>query len=96
MKKLVLLLPAALLFFACTSQTVDKGTVTNSNITFSAENLSQGKMIYESSCARCHDLPTVTRFNDEKWKSLVAWMAPKAKLNSQQSDLVYLYVSNSN
>lgn len=96
MKKIILLASAALLFFACTSQKVDKGTAANTIVPASAESLSQGKMIYENSCGRCHDLPDVTKYNDEKWKSLVAWMAPKSRLNAQQADLVYFYVSTSN
>lgn len=96
MKKIVLLVPAAFLFIACATQSVDKGTAANTNVAANTESLTQGKMIYESSCGRCHDLPAVSRYTDEKWKSLVAWMAPKAKLNAQQSEMVYQYVSNSN
>ncbi len=94
MKKIFLLLPAAALIFACAPQTVNKGTP--STVAINSESISQGKMIYENNCGRCHDLPTVTKYNDEKWKSLIAWMGPKARLTAQQNDLVYQYVSNSN
>lgn len=99
MKKIILFAIIAVGFVACTSQKTNKGTATKTPIkttTPANENMAQGKVLFENNCGKCHDLPTVEKFNDEKWKSIVDWMAPKAKLTSQQADMVYLYVSNSN
>lgn len=83
---------------ACTSQKTNTGTTTQNPIpvTLANENMAQGKVLFENNCGKCHNLPNVEKFNDEKWKAIVDWMAPKAKLTTQQADLVFLYVSNSN
>lgn len=96
MKKIFLaLLAMALFLVACTSsQPVNKGTATNAVL--KVESLTQGKTLYENNCGKCHDLPAVASFNDEKWKSVIDWMAPKAKLNAQQTEMVYNYVTSSN
>ena len=99
MKRLFLLMILAISIAACTSQKPNTGTVTQTpiNVTTSVnENLAQGKVVFENNCGKCHGLPALEKYDDEKWKSIVDWMAPKAKLTSQQADLVYLYVSTSN
>ena len=99
MKRISLFGILALAIAACTSQKPNHGTTTEKPIVFTPstnENLAQGKVLFENNCGKCHDLPSVTSFNDEKWKSVVDWMAPKAKLTAQQADMVYSYVSNSN
>ena len=99
MKRLFLLMIIAIGIAACTSQKPNTGTFTQTpiNATTSVnENLAQGKVVFENNCGKCHGLPALEKYDDEKWKSIVDWMAPKAKLTSQQADLVYLYVSTSN
>lgn len=99
MKRLFLLMIIAIGIAACTSQKPNTGTVAQTpiNATTSVnENLAQGKVVFENNCGKCHGLPALEKYDDEKWKSIVDWMAPKAKLTSQQADLVYLYVSTSN
>lgn len=98
MKRIIFGISVAVGVSACTSQKPNTGTAAKNpmTVTLSTENMEQGKMLFENNCGRCHDLPNVKSFNDEKWKSIVDWMAPKSKLTAQQADLVYLYVSNSN
>lgn len=98
MKRIFLLTVAVIGVASCTSQKTNSGRTTQTpiKITPSNENMAQGKVLFENNCGKCHDLPTVEEYNDEKWKAIVDWMAPKAKLTPQQADLVYLYVSNSN
>ena len=97
MKKIIIpfvIIGSFILYSCSSSQPVNKGTSTN--VVLNAESITQGKTLYESNCGKCHTLPALEKYDDEKWKSIVAWMAPKAKLTSQQADLVYLYVSTSN
>lgn len=99
MKKFTIPFLVALSFILYSCSSTSTGTSSGKTISASAtttENFTLGKTIYESNCGKCHELPIVEKFNDEKWKSLVNWMAPKAKLTPQQADLVYFYVSNSN
>lgn len=58
--------------------------------------LTEGKTIFENSCARCHDLPDPKSHNDQEWIGIMNVMAPKAKLTDKQSELVYNYVTSVN
>ena len=55
--------------------------------------ISEGKTIYENSCAKCHELPNPKDYNDEQWVGIVNAMSPKAGLNAKQSELVYDYIT---
>jgi mono/diheme cytochrome c family protein len=80
MKRISLFGILTLAIAACTSQKPNQGTTTEKPIVVTPstnENLAQGKVLFENNCGKCHDLPSVTSFNDEKWKSVVDWMAPK-------------------
>lgn len=61
-----------------------------------AEMLAEGKTIFDNSCARCHALPQPSKYSDTKWVGIINAMAPKAKLNARQSELVYNYVTSKN
>lgn len=76
------------LMVSCTSKSfpvTEKGT----NIT---DKITQGKIIFENSCGKCHDLPDPQRYSSEKWVEIINWMAPKAKITQEQQQLVYQYV----
>ncbi len=79
---------AGITAFSCTPKTVP----TANTQTATADNLAQGKTIYENSCGKCHDLPEPTKYDAQKWVGIMNWMAPKAKLTEEQHKLVYDYV----
>lgn len=81
---------------SCTSQTPKSSTSTTANLPATAENLAQGKTIYENNCGKCHALPNPAKYTDEKWVGIMNWMAPKAKLDDNQKALAFAYVTNSN
>lgn len=56
------------------------------------EYLAQGKTIYENACKRCHDLPNPTDHSAQDWVGIMNSMAPKARLNADQHQMVYDYV----
>ncbi|MFY1047962.1 cytochrome C [Chryseobacterium sp. GP-SGM7] len=60
--------------------------------TSTAEQIAQGKTIYESSCNRCHKLYEPTQFTSVQWVGIMNAMAPKAKLTEEQHQWVYDYV----
>ena len=60
--------------------------------TTEVDKLAQGKTIFDNSCGRCHDLPNPTAFSSVEWVGIMNAMAPKAKLNDAQHQLVYDYV----
>ena len=73
---------------SCTTKpALVEGTMTNT-----VESLAMGKTVYENSCAKCHDLPSPTEHSAQNWVGIMNRMAPKAKLNDAQHDLVYNYI----
>lgn len=58
--------------------------------------LTQGKNIFENSCNRCHKLPDPAKHDQEGWIKTLSRMAPKAKLNDEQHQLVYDYLISAN
>jgi len=57
-----------------------------------AEQIAQGKTIFENSCGRCHKLPDPTAHTSVQWVGIMNSMAPKAKLTDEQHQWVYDYV----
>ncbi len=63
---------------------------------FSEAQLAQGKLIYESSCARCHKLKPLDLHDPVGWNKTLKKMIPKAKLSYEDGKLVRAYlVANS-
>lgn len=62
----------------------------------SSEQLAQGKTIFENSCNKCHALPNPEKHDDEGWLKTLSRMAPKAKLNEEQHQMVYDYLISVN
>ena len=52
----------------------------------------EGKVVFESKCGKCHDLPTASSFSAEEWKTIMLRMQPKAKITDEQRDAVYNYL----
>lgn len=89
MKKGIFVLGAGLMALASCTQ---KPVTATGPATSTMDRLAQGKTIYENSCARCHDLPEPTAHNSVEWVGIMNSMAPKAKLNEEQHQMVYDYV----
>lgn len=102
-----ILIAATLLFLVSSCTTTNKPTGEENKIVgtspkftgkkkLTAGAIAEGKTVFENSCAKCHDLPTPSKYSDEKWIGLINAMAPKAKLNKKQTELVYDYVTFKN
>jgi cytochrome c2 len=91
MKKLIAVASfAAVLLGSCTpkASTATAPTVATST----AEQIAQGKTIFENSCGRCHELPDPTSHTSVQWVGIMNSMAPKAKLTDEQHQWVYDYI----
>jgi cytochrome c5 len=73
-----------------------KSTAVNGPKYTSAEQLAQGKTVFENSCNRCHKLPNPEKHDDMGWIKTLSRMAPKAKLNTEQHQMVYDYLISVN
>lgn len=55
--------------------------------------LTQGKVLFESKCGKCHDLPVPQNYSKEKWTPIMESMYKKARMTEADRDLVYNYVT---
>lgn len=62
------------------------------NKTLMAERYQQGMTLFNNSCGKCHDLPNPDGYSNRDWVGIMNAMAPKAKLNEEQHELVYQYI----
>jgi len=60
--------------------------------TSTADQIAQGKTIFENSCGSCHKLPDPAAYTSIEWVGIMNSMAPKAKLNDEQHQWVYDYI----
>ncbi len=108
MKKILILpMAATVLLVSCKAKTTASSTenpdkVVGTSPSFTGKKkltqgmIAEGKSLFDNSCAKCHDLPAPKSHNDEQWVGIMNAMAPKAKLNAKQSELVYDYITFSN
>ena len=75
------------IMFSCSPKTTGPGTKM-----ITAEYLAKGKLVFDNSCGKCHDLPNPTDHNAQDWIGIMNSMAPKAKLNEEQHQMVYDYI----
>ena len=54
--------------------------------------LARGRTIYATRCTECHVARPVRKFSASEWPQLVARMAPRAKLNSEDRLAVESYL----
>lgn len=54
--------------------------------------LAEGKVLYESNCAKCHKLYATTDFSKEEWRPIVTEMQKKARLSDEQGNSIYNYI----
>nr|WP_315027404.1 cytochrome C [uncultured Chryseobacterium sp.] len=92
MKKLIAAASfTTILLVSCTPKAASTAATTGSS-TSTAEQMAQGKTIFENSCGKCHKLPDPTSHNAVQWVGIMNSMAPKAKLTDEQHQWVYDYI----
>ena len=94
MKKGILTVMVSGIFMVSCSQ---KGTAVQAGSKVSeSDRIAQGKVIFDNSCGKCHDLPDPKSHNDDEWIGIVNIMAKKSKLTDEQGTLVYEYITANN
>lgn len=92
MKKIIAIATfTGILLASCTPKT-SATTAPVSAAQSTAEQIAQGKTIFENSCGRCHKLPDPTSHTSVQWVGIMNSMAPKAKLTDEQHQWVYDYI----
>lgn len=92
MKKLIAVASVtAVLLVSCTPK-ASTSVVASGSSTSTAEQIAQGKTIFENSCGKCHKLPDPASHSPVQWVGIMNSMAPKAKLTDEQHQWVYDYI----
>lgn len=82
--------------YSCTTQQTTKTATETSTVTANLskeEMLKKGEDLFNLRCGRCHGLPKPEDFTVGDWKPIMASMAPKAKLNAEETNWVLAYVN---
>lgn len=57
-----------------------------------AQTLSNGHELYIGKCTDCHRKKNIFAFSENKWKEIIADMAPRSNLTPKETDDLYKYV----
>jgi len=55
-------------------------------------NLAAGEKLFTTRCARCHDLPKTSKYNNERWQPILSTMIPRAGLSGVDAANVKAYI----
>jgi len=76
------------------TKTTSSGPIMATTATLSKEEmLKKGEDLFNLKCGRCHGLPSPADYTVADWKPIIAAMAPKAKLNADETNWVLAYVN---
>ena len=76
-----------------TSTTTATATTTTSPM-FTADQIAQGKTVFEGTCNKCHDLPKPSEHNVTDWNRILPEMFHKAGLAEDKRTMVNAYVQS--
>lgn len=80
--------------YSCKTQQAAPATTSVATANLSKEEmLKKGEDLFNLKCGRCHGLPSPADFTVSDWKPIIAAMAPKAKLNAEETNWVLAYVN---
>ena len=54
--------------------------------------LDSGQNIYRTKCTQCHGVMSITDRTEAQWQTVINKMAPKAKLNPEQTEILTRYL----
>jgi len=97
-KSKIIFFTALSCMFICCSPIIFKPTIEDVDLAkktwsdASIEQLNDGCSLYVAKCGGCHLLHTPNEFTEKQWIELLPEMTARAKLTTQQNDLVLKYV----
>lgn len=86
------------IIYSCKTQQAAPATVSTeasapmANLT-KEEMLKKGEDLFTLKCGRCHGLPLPSEITVADWQPIMKRMAPKAKLNADETNWVLAYVN---
>lgn len=96
MKNLLLFIAVTAVLIACSEKTTVATNVeptieepAKAEMTLAA---TEGKMLYEAKCQKCHKLKNVDKYSGEQWNKILPNMAAKAKLEGEETAKIDVYI----
>jgi len=83
----------AIALYSCGSSKSTTTMIEAKPVTSSIE-IAEGKSLFESNCAKCHQLYTSSDFSKEQWKPIVHQMQRKAHLTDSEGLKIYNYLTS--
>ena len=81
---------------ACSHKTATEtsaSTEKTSSASVTYEQYMEGKKVYQQYCGKCHGLKSPGDYTAERWVKLIDKMAGRAKIDENQKEQIYRYVS---
>ena len=103
--KMITLAALGILIYSCASKTPapiveakketnTKELVLDTKNAFMSKELLEGKNLFENNCAKCHKLYNPKDYSAQDWKSILAEMQKKARLDDAQIGMISNYISS--
>lgn len=102
--KSILFVLFILVAFSCSSKVVPLQTLpqTSPNVTAIGvqnkvvlnENQCQGKILFETNCANCHDLYAPSDYSKEQWRPILKRMQANTNLKDAEIEQIHDYLTN--
>lgn len=99
MKKITIAITTlAILGTACTSKKATTGEKSTADVVadlkknFTDADMSEGKLLWQSNCNKCHKLYNSDDYSVSKWENILPRMIKRAKLDNTQASKVRAYL----
>lgn len=91
--KITVLALLALFIYSCSStKTTTPVAVASTSKSEMTSDQAEGKRIFETNCAKCHDLYNPKQFTAQQWEPILKRMQVKAQLDDTQREKIYSYI----
>jgi mono/diheme cytochrome c family protein len=91
MKKIAFAFFAVAVLAACNPKTAEV-VEEKSTSEFPSPEIAEGSTLFAANCGKCHALPEISKYSQEKWKGIIPPMAKKAKLDATAENNIMKYV----
>lgn len=99
-KSILLILCLTILAIACTKKAVPTITArtTEPQKPVTADvmvkpDIETGRVVFTARCGRCHGLPELSKYSQQKWGTILVSMMPKARLTKEQEIHITAYIN---
>lgn len=100
MKHFLFVLVGTMVLISCAHKIVESTQTSNTSSSSTGglpvamtDEVSSGKQLFETKCAKCHAEKTISEHSETQWNSILDRMIPKAKMDDTEGAHVRAYVA---